>query len=209
MPEITRDETMEDLLGPIEEKVGADVVVGDVIRALREKRGLSVQDMALKTGFSAALLSQVENRMTSPSLGTLVRIAHAFEVPVSSLLGATVEKEFSIVRKEERSVVSRVGLKGSASSAYSYESLGAGKAGRKMEPFIVRLRPKAESGIVKSSHDGEEFLFVLSGEVEIVLGELSDTLREGDSVYYSSTIPHHVHSANAEEAIILAVVHPG
>ncbi|MFA5807782.1 MAG: cupin domain-containing protein, partial [bacterium] len=60
-----------------------------------------------------------------------------------------------------------------------------------------------------SAHDGEEFLYVLSGKVTVCLGNLSDVLEEGDSVYYNSTIPHHVHSADEREALILAVIHAG
>jgi transcriptional regulator with XRE-family HTH domain len=170
---------------------------------------MTVQQFAERTGFSAALLAQIENRMVSPSLGTLVKIANTFGTTVSSFIGGKEEREFSIVRKEDRTTVSRVGLKDGGKSTYIYESLGAGKAGRKMEPFLVRLQPLSEPLAARSSHDGEEFLYVLSGKVTVCLGNLSDVLEEGDSVYYNSTIPHHVHSADEREAIILAVIHAG
>jgi transcriptional regulator with XRE-family HTH domain len=170
---------------------------------------MTVQQFAERTGFSAALLAQIENRMVSPSLGTLVKIANTFGTTVSSFIGGKEEREFSIVRKEDRTTVSRVGLKDGGKSIYTYESLGAGKAGRKMEPFLVRLQPLSESPTARSSHDGEEFLYVLSGKVTVCLGNLSDVLEEGDSVYYNSTIPHHVHSTDEREALILAVIHAG
>jgi quercetin dioxygenase-like cupin family protein len=78
-----------------------------------------------------------------------------------------------------------------------------------MEPFLVRLQPLSEPPAARSTHDGEEFLYVLSGRVTVCLGNLSDVLEEGDSVYYNSTIPHHVHSADEREALILAVIHAG
>ncbi|MBI5905363.1 MAG: cupin domain-containing protein [Deltaproteobacteria bacterium] len=78
-----------------------------------------------------------------------------------------------------------------------------------MEPFLVRLQPLSEPPTARSSHDGEEFLYVLSGKVQVFLGTLSDVLEEGDSIYYNSTIPHHVHSADEREAVILAVIHAG
>ena len=194
MPDFTRDETMDDVLSEVARESGEpqgptgdpEIQVGEHVRTFREKRGMTVQQFAERTGFSSALLTQIENRMVSPSLGTLVKIANTF--------GTTV---------------SRVGLKEGGKSTYTYQSLGAGKAGRKMEPFLVRLQPLSEPLTARSAHDGEEFLYVLSGKVTVCLGNLSDVLEEGDCVYYNSTIPHHVHSADEREALILAVIHAG
>ena len=215
MPDFTRDETMDDVLSEMARESGEpdrpagdpEVPVGEHVRAFRETLGMTVQQFAEKTGFSAALLAQIENRMVSPSLGTLVKIANTFGTTVSSFIGGKEEREFSIVRKEDHTTVSRVGLKDGGKSTYTYESLGAGKAGRKMEPFLVRLQPLSGSPTARSAHDGEEFLYVLSGRVTVCLGNLSDVLEEGDSVYYNSTIPHQVHSADEREALILAVIH--
>jgi len=217
LPPFTRDETMDDVLSEMARESGEpekpsgdpEVPVGEHVRAFRETLGMTVQQFAERTGFSAALLAQIENRMVSPSLGTLVKIANTFGTTVSSFIGGKEEREFSIVRKEDRTTVSRVGLKDGGKSTYIYESLGAGKAGRRMEPFLVRLQPLSESHTARSSHDGEEFLYVLSGKVTVCLGNLSDVLEEGDSVYYNSPIPHQVHSADEREALILAVIHAG
>jgi transcriptional regulator with XRE-family HTH domain len=217
LPDITRDESLDDLLSRMAEESGArdsaapsgEVQVGDRIRQLRESRGVSLQQLADRTGFSAALLAQIENRMTSPSLGTLVKIANAFEVSVSSFIGGTEEREFSIVRREDRRIVSRVGLKEGGKTTYTYEALGAGKAGRKMEPFLVRLKPLTDRQVSRNSHDGEEFIYVLSGRVEVFLDDYADVLTDGDCIYYNSTISHHVHSADEGEAVILAVITQG
>jgi transcriptional regulator with XRE-family HTH domain len=207
LPEITRDESMDDLLSKIAEESGdfgpaagdPEVQVGDHIRKFREARGITLQQLAERTGFSSALISQIENRMVSPPLGTLVKIANAFDTSVSSFIG----------RKEDRTTVSRVGLKESGKFAYTYEALGAGKAGRKMEPFLVRLQPLLERNVARNSHEGEEFLFILSGKVEVFLDKYSDVLSEGDCIYYNSSIPHHVHSTDEREALILAVLYQG
>ena len=217
MPDITRDESLDELLSRVAEESrdqgsaadSGEVQVGDRIRRLRESRGMSLQQLADRTGFSAALLTQIENRMTSPALGTLVKIANAFDASVSAFIGGKEEGEFSIVRKEDRKIVSRVGLKEGGKTAYTYEALGAGKAGRRMEPFLVRLKPLADRHVARNSHEGEEFLYVLSGKVEIFLADYADVLSEGDCIYYNSTIPHHVHSAEAEEAVIVAVIYQG
>lgn len=217
MPDITRDESLDDLLSRMAEETedqgrtaGPDEVqVGDRIRQFRESRGLTLQQLADRTGFSTALLSQIENRMTSPPLGTLVKIANALDTTVSAFIGGQEERAFSIVRKADRRIVSRVGLKEGGKTAYTYEALGAGKAGRKMEPFLVRLQPLADRHVSRNSHEGEEFLYVLSGKVEVFLDDYSDVLSEGDCIYYNSTIPHHVHSVEEAEAVILAVIYQG
>ncbi len=216
MPDITRDESLDELLSEIEKEKGEsrgagddDRHVGSHIRRLRETRGMTLAQVAEVTGFSTALLSQIENRMANPPLGALVKIANAFGTSVSTIIGGKEEREFSIVRKEERETVHRPVSQASGRSGYTYEALGAGKAGRKMEPFIVRLRPPAAGSAARNTHEGEEFLFVLSGKVEVVLGRYSDVLEEGDSIYYNSTTPHHVHSADDKESVILAVIFQG
>ncbi len=217
MPDITRDESLDDLLSRVAEESGertadapaGEVQVGDHIRQVREARGMTLQQLAERTGFSAALLTQIENRMASPSLGTLVKIANAFDTSVSAIIGGREEREFSIVRKEDRRTVARVGLKEGGKTPYTYEALGAGKAGRQMEPFLVRLKPLTDRHVVRNTHEGEEFLYVLSGRVEVFLDDYADVLGEGDCIYYNSTIPHHVHSADDAEAVILAVIYQG
>jgi transcriptional regulator with XRE-family HTH domain len=214
--DITTDESIDDILervavesGEVPAESESAVPVGEHIHALRVSRGITLQELAGLTGFSPALLSQVENRMTSPPLGMLVKIANAFDASVSSLIGGRKESAFSIVRKEDRSTVSRVELKGGGKPEYSYEALGTGKAGHRMEPFLVKLAPGADPNAPRSVHEGEEFLYVLSGCVEIFLGDYSDRLSEGDCIYYNSTTPHHVHSVGDSEATILAVIHQG
>lgn len=217
MRDITTDESIDDVLarvaletGEAQPEAGSPAVpVGEHIHAIRSSKGMTLQQLAEKTGFSPALLSQVENRMTSPPLGMLVRIAHAFETSVSALIGGREEAAFSIVRKEDRSTVSRVEMKGGGKPEYSYEALGTGKAGHRMEPFLVRLSPINDPNVPRSVHEGEEFLYVLSGRVEVFLDRYSDILDEGDCIYYNSTTPHHVHSAGDGEATLLAVIYPG
>ncbi|MEW6718876.1 MAG: XRE family transcriptional regulator [Thermodesulfobacteriota bacterium] len=217
MPEFTRDETLDDILSeleketgtPSEKGAGGEVPVGRHIREFREKTGLTHQQFAEKVGITSALLTQMENRMVSPSIGMLVQIANAFGTTVSSFIGGKEECDYSIVRKEDHTSMSRVGLKEGGKTPYVYESLGAGKAGRKMEPFLLRLHPMSEPPTARSVHDGEEFLYVLSGEVEVLLGSRSELLKEGDCIYYNSSTPHHVHSAREEEATVLAVLYAG
>jgi transcriptional regulator with XRE-family HTH domain len=183
-----------------------EIRVGERIKALRESKGLSLGDVAASTGFSAALLSQMENHLISPSLGTMTKLAVALGVKVGDFLGEAHEEPFAIVRKDERKKVSRFASKDGVKYGYIYEALGSEKKDRRMEPFIVTLEPATVKASRTSVHDGEEFIFVLEGEMEVVLGNHTDVLYPGDSIYYDSTIPHRVQCHQEKVTRILAVL---
>ncbi len=189
-----------------EEKKSQELRVGERIRELRENKGLSLQDMASRTGYSSALLSQVENHFISPPLGGLIKIAKALEVKVGTFFGDEPRESYAIVRKDERKHVSRFASKEGVSYGYSYESLGFDKKDRQMEPFLVTLEPATVKSEKLSSHDGEEFIFILEGEMEAILGDHKDVLHPGDCIYYDSAIPHKVQCHGEMPTKILAVL---
>ncbi len=189
-----------------QEKESQEIRVGEKVRELREKSGRTLRDMAELTGYSSALLSQIENHMVSPPLGALIKIARALEVKVGAFFGDDPREPFALVRKDERKHVSRFASKEGVSYGYSYESLGFDKKGRHLEPFLVTLEPATLKSEKLSSHDGEEFIFVLEGEMEVILNRHKDVLYPGDSIYYDSTIPHKVQCHKEAPARILAVI---
>ena len=190
-----------------ERKKFEEVRVGEKIKQLRESKGLSLKEVADATGFSTALLSQMENYLVSPSLGSLIKVAKALEVRVGDFFGETQGEPFTIVRKDERKKVSRFASKEGVSYGYSYESLGFEKKDRRMEPFIVTLEPATIKTLKTSAHEGEEFIFVLEGEMEVILANHTDILYPGDSIYYDSNIPHRVQCHQDKVAQILAVLY--
>jgi transcriptional regulator with XRE-family HTH domain len=189
-----------------EENKPQELRVGEKIRELREKKGFSLHEMASRTGFSSAILSQIENHMVSPPLGALIKIARALEVQVGTFFGEEPAAPFTIVRKDERKHVSRFGSKEGVSYGYSYEGLAFDKKERHMEPFLVTLEPTKVKSERLSTHEGEEFIFVLEGEMEAILGTHKDILTPGDSIYYNSTMPHKVQCHGPNPAKILAVI---
>ena len=192
----------------MEEKMETkEISVGEKIRLLRDQKGLSLKDVADRTGFSTALISQMENHLVSPSLGTLIKLAKALEVKVGDFLGEGHEEPFAIVRKDERKTVSRFASKEGVKYGYAYESLGFDKKNRHMEPFIVTLEPATLKTSKTSTHEGEEFLYVLEGEMEVILENHTDVLYPGDSIYYDSTIPHRVQCHQEKVTRILAVLY--
>ncbi len=183
-----------------------ELKVGEKIRDLREQKGLSLREMADRTGYSSALLSQIENHMVSPPLGAMIKIAKALELKVGDLFGDAPREPFTIVRRDERKRASRFASKEGVNYGYSYESLGFDKKDRHMEPFLVTLEPASLKSEKLSSHEGEEFIFVLEGEMEAILGSHRDVLCAADCIYYDSSIPHKVQCHRDVPARILAMI---
>ena len=181
--------------------------IGEKIKRFREDNNLTLKEMAERTGLSTAVLSQIENHLISPPLGTLIRLTRALDLTPGHFFDQHPGKAFTIVRRAERRPVSRFASKRGIQYGYSYESLGHDMKDRHMEPFLVTLEPATLASPKPASHDGQEFLFVLEGEMEVTLGDHSDVLQPGDAIYYDSNIPHLVQCKGNEKALILAVIY--
>ena len=95
----------------------------------------------------------------------------------------------------------------SANSYLNFLSLAQDKSGRHMEPFLMDIQPLDNKNFTLSSHEGEEFIYVLEGEIEVSYGKESYLLSTGDSIYYDSIVKHNVHCQGESPARILAVVY--
>ncbi len=189
-----------------EEDIPMSISVGAKVKAFRETKGLSKQDVAQRTGFSEAHISQIEAGEVLPPLGDLVKLARALEMKMGYLLAQGESKPYTVVRPKNRQPVSRYGHQKTIRYGYSYESLAAEKRERNMEPFLVTLEPTSADE-PPSSHDGEKFIFVLDGQIEVLLGETRELLSPEESIYYDSSLPHRVRSLGEKSARILAVLY--
>ncbi|OGP52031.1 MAG: hypothetical protein A2Y79_11890 [Deltaproteobacteria bacterium RBG_13_43_22] len=180
--------------------------VGARIKAVRETKALSLQDVAQRTGFSELTITQIETGQILPPLGDMVKLARALEMKMGYLLVQGESKPYTIVYKKNRKTVSRYGSQKTLRYGYTYESLAPEKKERNMEPFLVTLEPTSKDES-PSTHDGEEFIFVLAGEIEVILGEKREILSPEDSIYYDSTLPHRVRALGDQSARILAVLY--
>lgn len=181
--------------------------VGDRIRRVREMRGLTVKDLSSRTGIDIDTLARVESGKLIPALGQLVRLGKALDMKMGYFISPGIDKPMTVVRKHERRSVSRYGETKSMLYGYSYESLAPDKANRLMEPFIIKLVPTETEEF--STHSGQEFLYVLEGEIKVQVGDRADFLKPGDAVYYDSNQPHLVRCAGTAPAKVLAVLDPG
>ena len=197
----------QDLTGEIDEPRPKDIdEVGERIRKIREQKGLSLQELSNLTGFDEDFLAGIESNQVQPQLGTVIKLSKALDSAFGRIVSGVGEKLFSITRKNERRTVSRSSDHDGKRHLYAYKSLAPDVKGRHMEALIVQLEQAQVKDI--SVHDGEEFIFVLNGIVELHIGDESFDLEPGDSVYYLSTTPHFI-AAKSGRATILAVLYGG
>ncbi len=181
------------------------VQLGERIKLARKKQGLSLEDLSTRTGIDLDTLNKVEENQFVPPLGELIKLGKAMAMKMSDFI-STGEEPFTVVRSDQRKAISRFGKNIPSRQEYFYESLAPDKKDRFMEPFMVTLLPTETQEL--SQHDGQEFIFVLEGEMEVRIGKgYRDVIRPGDAVYYDSTTPHLVKAHGDKPAKILAVLY--
>jgi transcriptional regulator with XRE-family HTH domain len=170
---------------------------------------MSVEQLAEASNASTGLVEQLENGELVPSLTPLLNIARALGVRVGTFLDDTPQDGPVFIPKGEAKNVVRFSGKHNdrRESCLDFYSLAADKRDRHMEPFIIDVFP-CEGEHTLSPHEGEEFLYVLSGSIEILYGRDSYLLNEGDSIYYDSVVPHDVHAVGGNARIIAVVYAP-
>ena len=181
--------------------------LGERIKNARETRGLTLKDISSRTGIAVDTLKQMESSKITPPLGQLIRLGKALDMKMGYFISPGVDKPMTIVRTNQRQPVSRYGEKKGEQHGYFYESLAPEKGNRLMEPFIVTLLPTDVEEL--STHDGQEFIFVLEGEMKVQVGDQTEFLQPGDAVYYDSNQPHLVKSVGESKTRILAVLYAG
>ena len=184
--------------------------VGSKIKGIRESKNLTIEEIAESSGLSVEQISSIENDQNLPSLGPLIKIARALGVRLGTFMDDNDALGPVVCRAEDRERDSSISFSNGATDArkhMEYHPLAQQKAGRHMEPFVIDINPSEQQEFKLSAHEGEEFIYVMEGEVEIEYGKEKYTLKEGDSIFYDSIVKHHVHGAPGKSAKILAVVY--
>jgi transcriptional regulator with XRE-family HTH domain len=180
--------------------------VGESVKAIRKKKGLSLKDLSQRTGVDAGLLTEIEKGEVSPPLGTIIKVAKALDTKMGYFISGGEDLPYTIVRKDDRKLLSRFDTGKSDRYGYEFSSLAPYKKNRHMEPFIVKLEP-SDIEEERSSHDGQEFIYVLEGTMEVRLEGEVHLLDAGDAIYYDSTVPHLVKCHGKDTTKILAVLY--
>jgi transcriptional regulator with XRE-family HTH domain len=186
--------------------MGESKKVGARLTLLREERNLSLGELASRSGIPQAEIEAIESGKTSPSIAPLVKLSRALGVRLGTFLDDVGGEGPVICLGGQATEVMRApGQASPQLGALSFYSLAKGKSGRSMEPFIVDVRPSPGGDSGLSTHEGEEFIYVLQGEIEIRYGSETRKLAAGDSIYYDSIVPHRVSSS--APAKVLAVIY--
>lgn len=183
-------------------------IVGEKIKSLRESQAISIEQLAQRSGLAVEQVERIEHNIDLPSLAPLIKIARVLGVRLGTFLDDQDETGPAICRKaESKDTISFSNNAIQSRKHMEYHSLSKSKADRHMEPFIIDVAATEDSEFVLSSHEGEEFIMVMEGIMEISYGKNSYLLEEGDSIYYDSIVPHHVHAYEGKAAKILAVIY--
>lgn len=183
--------------------------VGVKLIALRESLGLSAQELADRCGCDVVVIEGLEAGELAPSLAPLIKITRSLGVRLGTLMDDDTELGPVLTRSQEADSAVRLKSLQTSSDAgrLDFFSLAPGKGSRHMEPFLITVNPIDASEHNLSSHEGEEFIYVLEGSLEIEYGKELYALESGDSIYYDSIVPHQVRAASGSSAQILAVVY--
>jgi transcriptional regulator with XRE-family HTH domain len=161
------------------------VTLGIRIRKIRKRQGRTIQELADACGFTRSLLSQIETGKTTPPIATLTRIAHALGVPVSALLGETMQ---ATTVHTPRKVMDQADFI-LTDKGYSFFAIAAERSEKMMQPLLFEAK-RGEVVPKSLSHSGEEFIYVLQGEMRYRVGSVEYLLKTGDSLYFDSEEEH-------------------
>lgn len=178
--------------------------VGERVKKLREAQEMTLEQVCKLTGIEAERLRAIEEGTAVPSIGAVIQLSRVLGSRMEGLLhgGGTVSESLTICRSGE----SLAGEQGDTEQSYAYHSLTRpGTAGHVMEPFLLSFDPRVAPG-VPITHDGQEFVYVVDGAVELFYDGRSYRLEKGDSAYLSSSHPHTFHGLGNSVARMLAVV---
>jgi transcriptional regulator with XRE-family HTH domain len=175
--------------------------VGSRIRLLRGEKGLSLRKVATLSGMSPSLLSQIETGKVNPSLSTLRKIAQALDVPVFYLVLDASYQTSGVVKKAQRRLV--VFPKGGLQYEIIHSNLQ-----KKMGIHIGTLKPGGMTSEEQLSHQGEECVIILDGQMNVEIRETATLLEAEDSIYFDSSIPHRLCNNGDKDCLFYLIITP-
>ena len=178
------------------------------IKSIRERQNMTIEELAENSGVKLDVLKAMEDGEVIPSLTPLTKMARALGVRLGTFLDDTPQIGPVVTRagKPTNSLYFSGREDVTNASNLEFHSLGSGKIDRNIDPFIIDIAYEPGEKEL-SSHEGEEFIYVLEGEIEVIYGKDTFTIGEGDSIFYDSVVPHHLHATGKKESKILAVLY--
>jgi transcriptional regulator with XRE-family HTH domain len=177
--------------------------IGRRIKDLRTRRGLTLEELAEKSGCTPGFISQLERNQAAPSVVTLYAIAQVLGVKVTDFF-PDVTNPAKVVRREERSTFKIEG------SAIGYSLLTTKFPHAALQAFVLTYAPSDQALPTDEyrAHLGEEFIYILDGELRIWIGEVSYDLSTGDSVYFKSSVKHCLENRTTCPTTVISMITP-
>ncbi|MGK2907712.1 MAG: helix-turn-helix domain-containing protein [Desulfuromonadales bacterium] len=178
--------------------------VGERVQKLREAQGLTQQEVCKLAGLELSQLQAYEEGTAVPSVGVVINLSRILGSKFEGLLhgGGTVSESLTICRSGK----SCGGQQGNTEQGYAYGTLTRpGTVGHVMEPFMLIFDPRASKG-QPIAHDGQEFVYIVSGAIELLYDGKVYQLEQGDSAYLDASLSHRFHGLGESPAQMLAVV---
>lgn len=174
--------------------------IGENIKRCREKKNITLDELAARLHIEQSYLEQLENNQQEPLVSELLKLAQALDTDIAALIYGQEfgEKRALVTRAHERLTIHR-------RHDIKYESLAPSYTGRHMEPFLIEVEAPKNQAPSFSQHNGEEFHYVLSGKIKVLIGEEEHELADGDSIYFDSSLPHALFATKRPARVLTAI----
>ncbi len=189
--------TLADVLSE-DKETSAKASFGMRVRKLRKAHDWSLETLAQATGQSPEFISQVEDDEVTPPVSFLLRLARALQVDPGTFLR---EEEKTVIRNQRAQAFIK------RTQNYSYQTLTPGAENDHLRAFIITIESKHAHKPVAYKHEGEEFILVMEGDLQLTLGAKVHHLRPGESIHFNSEIPHKLKSLSDEATRCVAVLY--
>jgi transcriptional regulator with XRE-family HTH domain len=180
----------------VKKKTDPLVPVGKKIKKERIRKKMSLDRVANETGLSIDYLKKIEAGKEIPPVGTLLQLARALEIDSGFFL-----------REQETSLKSRIKAYTKRTENYAYTTLTPGAENKHLKAFKVIIDPMQDHKGVGYQHEGEEFVYVLAGKIELTVGDHVNMLNASESLHFNSGIPHKIRNIGEEKVELIVVVY--
>ena len=177
-------------------KTAEPTPVGKKIKKVRTQKKMTLEQVANDTGCSIDYLKSVESSKEMPAVGTLLRIARALQIDSGDLL-----------KEQQDNLEARAKAYSKRTKNYAYATLTPGAENKHLKAFRVKIKAMQEHKGVGYQHEGEEFVYVLKGDIEIAVGDHVNTLKANDSLHFNSGIQHNIRNIGKKEAELVVVIY--
>ena len=170
---------------------------GKRVMRLRKEKNMTLKHLANETGLSSTTISQIEKGEMIPPVAVILQLSRALEIDSSILLREEKAKEG---KESDLDYKKRT-------EDYTYQTLTPEAAHKHLKAFKVFIDPKSDHKGVSYQHLGEEFIYVLKGRIEVMVGENKNTLAPGECIHFNSSIVHKLRNISADKAELLVVLY--